>query len=252
MIRWGRLRGRVGSEGGHTQKTYCGALENGLASAMVMESVTTWGVGIRSPESSAKTIESLDYCWRFFVGEAEAQKAARKLVALLEAENIPYAIIGALALNEYGHKRVTVDVDLVMREEDLRAFKARWLGKGYAERTPGTGKLIDTEYGVHIDVLSTGRFPGDDKPKPIAFPDPATSAVRGAPFAMLPLPRWIELKLASGMVAPHRLKDLADVQELIRSAHLPIELAEELHPWVRDRFLELWQAVARGSENDPF
>ncbi len=186
------------------------------------------------------------------MGEAEAQKAARKLVALLEAENIPYAIIGALALNEYGHKRVTVDVDLVMREEDLRAFKARWLGKGYAERTPGTGKLIDTEYGVHIDVLSTGRFPGDDKPKPIAFPDPATSAVRGAPFAMLPLPRWIELKLASGMVAPHRLKDLADVQELIRSAHLPIELAEELHPWVRDRFLELWRAVAQGSENDPF
>lgn len=87
-------------------------------------------------------------------------RAARKLVALLEAENIPYAIIGALALNEYGHKRVTVDVDLVMREEDLRAFKARWLGKGYAERTPGTGKLIDTEYGVHIDVFSTGRFLG--------------------------------------------------------------------------------------------
>lgn len=186
------------------------------------------------------------------MGEAEAQRAARKLVEILETENVPYAIIGALALNEYGHRRVTVDVDLVMREDDLQAWKKRWIGRGYAERVAGTGKLIDTELGEHINVLSTGRFPGDDKPKPIAFPDPRTTAVRGTPFAMLPLPRWIELKLASGMVAAHRLKDLADVQELIRSANLPVALADELHPWVRDKFLELWRSVTAGAADDPF
>ncbi len=185
------------------------------------------------------------------MGEADAQKALRKLVSILEAEQVPYAIIGALALNEYGHKRVTVDVDLILREEDLQAFKRRWLGRGYAERVPGTGKLLDTEHNVHIDVLTTGRFPGDDKPKPIAFPDPATTAIRGEPFALLPVERWIELKLASGMVAPHRLKDLADVQELIRAASLPRTMADDLDPWVRDKFMELWHAVdAAGS--DPF
>lgn len=171
------------------------------------------------------------------MGDAEVQKAVRKLVAILEAEDVPYAIIGALALNEYGHRRVTVDIDLVMREDDLRGFKARWLGKGYAEREPGSGKLVDTDHGVNIDVLSTGRFPGDDKPKPIAFPDPAKTAIRGAPFALLPVERWIELKLASGMVAPHRRKALTDVQELIRSARLARELADDLHPWVRPKFL---------------
>lgn len=186
------------------------------------------------------------------MGEAEVQKAARKLVGILEAEGLPYAIIGALALNAYGHKRVTVDVDLVMRDEDLRAFKLRWLGKGYAERVVGTGKLLDTEHGVHIDVLSTGRFPGDDKPKPIAFPDPATTAIRGAPFALLPVERWIELKLASGMVAAHRLKDLADVQELIRAARLSRAMADDLDPWVRHKFLELWQAVDEGDAGDPY
>jgi len=183
------------------------------------------------------------------VGEAEAQKAVRKLVSILEAENVPYAIIGALALNEYGHKRVTVDVDLVMRDEDLQAFKHRWLGRGYAERVAGTGKLIDTEFNVHIDVLSTGRFPGDDKPKPIAFPDPVTTAIRGEPFALLPIERWIELKLASGMVAAHRGKDLVDVQELIRSAALGRELEQRLHPWVREKFVELW---ALAQVQDPF
>lgn len=186
------------------------------------------------------------------MGEADVQKVVTKLVAILEAEDLPYAIIGALALNEYGHKRVTVDVDLVMREDDLQQFKRGWLGRGYAERVVGTGKLIDTEHSVHIDVLSTGRFPGDDKPKPIAFPDPATTAIRGAPFALFPVERWIELKLASGMVAPHRLKDLADVQELIRSAAFPRELAERLHPWVRPKFLELWQAVDQIADDDPF
>ena len=54
------------------------------------------------------------------------------------------------------------------------------------------------------------------------------------------------------MVAPHRLKDLSDVQELIRSAGLPVALADELHPWVQGKFLELWQAVANGEANDPF
>jgi hypothetical protein len=186
------------------------------------------------------------------VGEAEVQKALRKFVAILEAENTPYAIIGALALNEYGHRRVTVDVDVILREEDLQRFKRAWLGRGYAERVPGTGKLIDTEHGVHVDVLSAGRFPGDDKPKPITFPDPATTAIRGAPFAMLPVARWIEIKLASGMVAPHRLKDLADVQELIRSARLSRDLVAELDPWVRDRFVELWESVNAAGSDDPF
>jgi hypothetical protein len=209
----------------------------------------TWGAGRMAPEAEARFIAGVEQCGRFFMDQADAQKALYKLTAILEAEGLPYAIIGAFALNEYGHRRVTVDVDLVMREEDLRTFKERWLGRGYAERTVGTGKLIDTEHGVNVDVLSTGRFPGDDKPKPIAFPDPATSAVRGRRFALLPMPLFIELKLASGMVAPHRGKDLVDVQELIRSAQLTRAVADELHPWVRDRFLELWDLA---QVEDPF
>jgi hypothetical protein len=183
------------------------------------------------------------------MGQAEAQLALYRLAAILEAEGLPYAIIGAFALNEYGHKRVTVDVDLVMREEHLSEFKRRYLGNGYAERVAGTGKLLDTLHGVNIDVRSTGRFPGDDKPKPIAFPDPATVALRGERFSLLPMARFIELKLTSGMVAAHRGKDLVDIQELIKSASLPESAADDLHPWVRGKFLELWQLAQVA---DPF
>ena len=209
----------------------------------------SWGVGKLPAADEARFVEGVEYCGRFFMGEAEAQKALYKLTAILEAEGLPYVVIGAFALNEYGHRRVTVDVDIVMREEDLLEFKRRHLGHGYAERVVGTGKLLDTEHGVNVDVLSTGRFPGDDKPKPIAFPDPTTTAMRGERFALLPMPRYIELKLASGMVAPHRAKDLVDVQELIRSAALSVDVASELHPWVRDKFIELWHLA---QTPDPF
>jgi hypothetical protein len=51
------------------------------------------------------------------------------------------------------------------------------------------------------------------------------------------------------MSAPHRLRDLADVIELIRVNGLPADYRERLHVYVRDRFAELWQA-AQGSERE--
>jgi hypothetical protein len=103
--------------------------------------------------------------------------------------------------------------------------------------------LRDTEHGVDIDVVLAGSYPGDGKPKPVAFPDPATAAQRGTRIALLPLAVFVELKLASGLTAPDRLKDLADVQEIIRLRQLPRTLANELNPFVRDKYLELWDAV---------
>ena len=87
--------------------------------------------------------------------------------------------------------------------------------------------MRDTETKVDIDVVVTGEYPGDGKPKPVVFPDPASAAVRGERVALLPLPTLIELKLASGLSAPHRLKDLADgsVSDLVekgKGRHHPV------------------------------
>lgn len=177
------------------------------------------------------------------MGEAEVQKALEKLARTLDAQGIPYAIVGAMALNEFGYRRVTVDVDVLLTSEGLGAFKAASLGRGYIEKFPGSRSLRDTEYGVDVDVVLAGSYPGDGKPKPVAFPDPGAVAERGARVALLPLPVLLELKLASGMTAPDRLKDLADVQEVIRLNRLPRTLADELDPFVRDKYIELWQAV---------
>jgi hypothetical protein len=185
---------------------------------------------------------------RFFVGQADVQKALRKLARVLDEESIPYAIAGAMALNAYGYQRVTIDVDVLLTKEGLASFKARHLGRGYVEKFAGSRGMRDAEHGVNIDVLVAGEFPGDGKPKAVAFPDPAI-ATRTSGIALLPLEKLIELKLASGISAPHRLKDLADVLELIRVAKLPRELASRLDPSVRARYLELWTA-SLGARDD--
>lgn len=177
------------------------------------------------------------------MGEADVQKALAKLAQTLDAHQIPYAIIGAMALNEFGYRRTTVDVDVLLTSAGLAALRQHALGRGYVEKFPGSRGLRDTEHGVDIDIVLAGDFPGDGKPKPVAFPDPELAARRGARVALLPLPTLVELKIASGMTAPHRLKDLADVQEVIRLLGLPRTFAGELNAFVRDKYLELWQAV---------
>ena len=186
---------------------------------------------------------------RFFMGESDVQRALEKVARLLDEDGIPYAVIGAMALNAYGYRRLTVDVDLLLTPEGLEAFKAKHLGLGYVQKFPGSKGLRDTENGVPIDVVLAGDYPGDGLPKPVAFPDPAEAAVRGQRTALLPLPRLIELKLASGMTAPHRLKDLADVIEIVRVLKLPEALVEDLDPYVRDKYRDLWQA-AQAEERD--
>jgi hypothetical protein len=201
-----------------------------------------------APEAEARFWRGAEEATRFFMGQADVQRALERLVGILEAEKIPYAIVGALALNELGYRRVTVDVDVLLTSEGLAALRAVALGRGYVEKFPGSRGLRDAENGVDVDVLLAGGFPGDGKPKPVAFPDPARSAVRGTRVALLPLPRLVELKLASGMTAPHRLKDLADVLELVRAASLPSTLAHDLHPYVREKYLELWRAAQTRDE----
>lgn len=177
------------------------------------------------------------------MGDSKIDHALAAAVRVLDEEGIPYCLVGAMALNRHGYRRFTEDIDFLVTREGHAAFKARVLGRGYVEKFPGGKTLRDTTNGVTIDFLITGEFPGDGKPKPVVFPDPAKVAERVGSLWLIPLTRLIELKLASGMSAPHRIKDLADVLELVRAANLPAALASQLDPWVREKYAELWQAA---------
>ena len=39
------------------------------------------------------------------------------------------------------------------------------------------------------------------------------------------------------------LKDLADVQEMIRTLNLPLDLADQLNPFVQESYRQMWRQV---------
>jgi hypothetical protein len=46
----------------------------------------------------------VEYAQRFFMGESNVHSALERLVRLLDEHGIPYAVIGAMALNQWGYK----------------------------------------------------------------------------------------------------------------------------------------------------
>ena len=181
--------------------------------------------------------------------KSPVHRAAEEITRRLEAAGIDYALAGAVSLGVYGYVRATDDVDIIITKQGLAAFKDRWVGLGYANVFKGGKSVRDTENNVKIDFLIAGEFPGDGKPKPVTVPVPATASVISGNYRVVSLPKLIELKLASGMSAAHRGKDLIDIQELIHRTKLPRALVYKINPYVRDKYIELWD-IAQHPDDD--
>ncbi len=182
---------------------------------------------------------------RFFNGNGMLNDALLRLVRDLERQSIDYAIIGAVALNQHGFQRLTVDIDLLLSVEGLDRFREKLVGLGYRPAFEGARKKFRTvQENIPIDIISAGEFPGDGKPKPVFFPDPAEDSIVIDGVKTISLEKLVELKLASGMTAGDRLKDLADVQELIKLKKLDEHFANRLNEYVRSKYLELYEGVA--------
>jgi hypothetical protein len=181
---------------------------------------------------------------RHFQRDDSVFKTLRKIAERLESVGVPYAIAGGMALQAHGFRRLTVDVDILVNRDGLGVIHAKLEGLGYVPPFSGSKNLRDAEHGVRIEFLITGEFPGDGKPKPVAFPEPNDAGVAIDGIRFLSLSKLVELKLASGMTGGvHRMKDFADVVALIEARRLSAEFATELNPYVRDKYLELWHGV---------
>jgi len=173
--------------------------------------------------------------------EAVAETLER-VTKRLKEEGIPYAIIGGMALVAHGYVRFTNDVDVLTTPEGFSRVHERFVRRGY--RLEGPKTLRDMQTGVDIEFITSSEFPGDGKPKPVGFPNPKDVAVDRDGISVISLPKLIELKLASGLSAEHRrLRDLADVQDLIIALELPRALGEQMDPSVRGEFFRMWDAA---------
>lgn len=180
---------------------------------------------------------------KFFMKSDPVHQSLKEITRRLRELGIEHAVAGGMALVAHGYDRTTADVDILVTPQGLEAIHQSLAGLGYVPPFEGSKNLRDTNTGVRIEFIVTGQYPGDGKPKPVAFPDPASAATEIDGIRFVNLSTLIELKLASGMTNPGRLRDLADVQELARILKLPNEFAQKLHPYVRDKFEELRAAV---------
>jgi hypothetical protein len=210
---------------------------------------------VAPPESAAPAYErqlDRDPRWalsegsRHFEGRSAVFDALHKITRRLNDLGIPYAVVGGMALFRHGLRRFTEDVDILVTRDDLKTIHDRLAGLGYLPPHPRSKHLRDTELGVRIEFLTTGEYPGDGKPKPVVFPEPGPVSFEADGIRYIQLAPLVELKLASGMTNPGRLKDLSDVLELIKALWLSRDFADALNPFVRAKYVELWEAAREG------
>jgi len=182
---------------------------------------------------------------RFLMKQGPVWESLERIAAKLEELKIPYAVAGGLALVAHGYNRTTVDVDVLVTPQGLKALHVALEGLGYVPPFAGSKQLRDVATSVRIEFLVSGQFPGDGKPKPVAFPDPSDVAVEIEGVKYVGLVPLVELKLASGISHPGRAKDIGDVQELIRVLQLPREFGSKLNEYVRGKFYELHEGAQR-------
>jgi hypothetical protein len=172
-----------------------------------------------------------------FFPEGGPYQTLEDLTPKLEDAGISYVLAGGVALGEHGIDRQTAEVEILVTPRGLAAFWERHEDFGYVPAFPGAKrKFKAAKTGVTVDFFTTGEYPGDGKRKAIAFPDPEQACEQVVGIRVIQRERFIELRLASG-----RLKDLADIQELIRHAKLPAGHAERLDESVRGEYLRLWR-----------
>jgi hypothetical protein len=182
---------------------------------------------------------------RHFEENSAVFQALYKVTQRLKSLGISYAVVGGMALFRHGLRRFTEDVDILVTKEDLRKIHEKLEGLGYLPPFKNSKHLRDTELGVKIEFLTTGDYPGDGQKKPVSFPDPSMVNFEADGIYYLNLATLVELKLASGMTNAGRLKDLSDVLELIKTIDLPVDYSDQLNPFVRHKFKELWKQARK-------
>ncbi|MBI2927230.1 MAG: hypothetical protein HYY24_16170 [Verrucomicrobia bacterium] len=171
-------------------------------------------------------------------GTTGVEETARAAAEALAHWEIPHLIVGGLAVQEHGYPRLTIDVDLVVPDvlEALELLTADLTGP--FARVPGVDdRLVDRRNQVKLDLLPAGKV----LKRGCKVPFPQPTIVSETP-QIVKLEDLIALKLDSWANSPtDRLKDKADVVELVKHRKLPRDLV--IADSVRSLYAELWDAL---------
>jgi hypothetical protein len=195
---------------------------------------------VPKPFSFTRRLKEIDM---FFEGRDAVHRTLRRLVKRLEKAKIPYAIVGAMAVNAHRYERTTKDVDVLLTPAGLDEFRRLFVPKDYDPVPKWPRRFVDRTDKIGVDVLVTGLFPGRGKPGPIAYPDPAQVGEAIDKYRVVDLVTLIQLKLAA-----RRYQDFADVVNLIDVHDLDELFAGRLHPTLHRDYIECLEEKRREDE----
>jgi len=178
------------------------------------------------------------YALRESTGTSGVLEAARAAAGALADYDIPHLIVGGIAVQEHGYPRVTTDVDIVVPDvlEAVEYLTASLSGP--FRRVPKFDDRVEHRgNGVFVDFLPAGSVL--KKGCKVPFPQPTACTDE---LQLVTLEQLISLKLDCWANSPaKRLRDKADVTELILRRRLPRNLAVAAP--VRTVYFETWDAL---------
>jgi hypothetical protein len=180
---------------------------------------------------------------KFFEGRDAVHKTMRRIVKRLEKANIPYAVVGGMAVYAHHYRRTTDDLDILLTPAGFEEFKRFFVPKQYQPHARLSRRFTDRANDVTVDILVTGLFPGSGKPGPISYPNPASVSETLKKIRVVDLVTLIQMKLAA-----RRFQDFADVVNMIRFNDLDESYVERLHPSVRSDYIECLNEKRREDE----
>jgi len=178
----------------------------------------------------------------FFQKRSPQHQTIRRLGRRLKKAGIPYAIMGAMAVNAHGAERTTTDVNVLLTLEGLARFREEFTEE-YEPIAARSRRFVERQSGVTVDCLVASHYPGSGKAGPIAFPDPSEASQEIEKIRVLTLPQLIQLKLAA-----RRYYHFGDVVFLIQTHNLDESFLEQLHPSVHRDFIECLEEKRREDE----
>jgi hypothetical protein len=172
----------------------------------------------------------------FWSGSGKIHNTLRHLGSILDVVRIPYAVFGRAAAFAHGFEQYNLDTDVVVVTDEGSQKMRRILPfRGFTAISER--RFRDSLTDLEFKVIRSGRLAGPE-PCPIRFPDPSASVMING-YRVVDLPRFIDLKLAMGLWEM-RMRDRANVLQLIQHANLPREVVNDLDPYVRDEYDRLW------------
>src|SRR5271157_5094047 len=96
----------------------------------------------------------------FFKKRSPQHQTMRRLARRLKKAGIPYAVMGAMAVNAHGAERTTKDVDILLTTEGLERFRQEFVGDVYEPVEGRPRRFIERQSGVSVDCLVAGCYPG--------------------------------------------------------------------------------------------